>query len=122
MSALLSIILVVLCLLYIGLIVYTIKREKKRKQQLREKIEESEKQVEELRMTIGKMVADFRKHQDSFAELYESYSSVSRKYESPSKSYIINHLVRLYDVKNLTALARALGVSASSLCQKLKKV
>lgn len=64
---------------------------------------------------------DLQDLKQSYEELAKSYDFVSRQYENPNKRYIINNLVRLYDVKNLGLLAKALGVSTSSLSQKIKK-
>lgn len=64
---------------------------------------------------------DLQDLKQSYDELAKSYDFVSRQYENPNKRYIINNLVRLYDVKNLGLLAKALGVSTSSLSQKIKK-
>lgn len=64
---------------------------------------------------------DLQDLKQTYDELAKSYDFVSRQYENPSKRYIINNLVRLYEVKNLGLLAKALGVSTSSLSQKIKK-
>lgn len=57
----------------------------------------------------------------SYEELAKSYDYISRQHENPSKRYIISNLVKLYKVENMTNLAKALGVSTSSLVQKVKK-
>ena len=64
---------------------------------------------------------DFQDLKQSYDELAKSYDFVSRQYENPTQRYIINNLVKLYDVKSITELAKALGVSASSIVQKIKK-
>lgn len=131
MGTFLLILMMVLILAYIMLIVYTIKREKQRNRQLLDKVNEFDRRVKHLKHNIelendeiamlSDKLADLRKVKASYDELLESYNSIKRQYENPGKRYIINNLVRLYKVENFTNLAKALGVSPSSLCQKLKK-
>ena len=131
MGTFLLILMMVLILTYIILIGYTIKRERQRNKQLLDKVNEFDRRVKHLKHNIelendeiamlSDELADLRKVKASYDELLESYNSIRRQYENPGKRYIINNLVRLYKVENFSNLAKALGVSASSLCQKLKK-
>lgn len=172
MTTFLAIVLVALCLFNIWLSGYTIKREKARRRQLRERMDEYDGYVEEhvkemarltncyndavscqahMRATIkardeeieelkrphgcgcdckpetpefravNLAALDLQDLRASYDELAKSYDFVSCQYENPSKRYIISNLVKLYDVKNLGSLAKALGVSTSSLSQKIKK-
>ena len=72
----------------------------------------------------GKPLPDFKVDFDelrkSYEELAKSYESVSQKWENPSKTYLVNHIIKAYRVKNQTALANALGVSKSAISRMIK--
>lgn len=56
----------------------------------------------------------------SYEELAQSYHALSQRWENPSKKYLINHLIDAYEVKNITNLAKALGVSKSAISRMRK--
>lgn len=64
---------------------------------------------------------DFDELRKSYNELAKSYDVVAQKWENPSKTYLVNHIIKAYKVKNQTALAKALGVSKSAISRMIKK-
>ena len=74
--------------------------------------------------SAGKPLPDFKVDFDelrkSYEELAKSYEAVSQKWENPSKTYLVNHIIKAYRVKNQTALANALGVSKSAISRMIK--
>lgn len=157
MTTVLLIILVVLIVFNVWLAIYTLKREKKRRRQLQERIDEYDHQVGEIMNELGlakqrndenvKLLAQLKdvlakkdrlisKLQEGvsdevekpkvnllaldFQDLQKSYNELAQRYENPSKRYLINHLIKAYDVKNLTSLAKALGVSKSAISRMRK--
>lgn len=77
--------------------------------------------VEKPLKPVNLAALDLQDLKQSYDELAKSYDYVSRQYENPTKRYIISNLVKLYKVDSISALAKALGVSPSSLVQKIKK-
>lgn len=75
-------------------------------------------------MDSGKPIPDFKDDFDelrkSYEELAKSYNTISQKWENPSKTYLVNHIIKAYKVKNQTALAKALGVSKSAISRMIK--
>ena len=59
--------------------------------------------------------------QKSYNELADSYHALSQRWENPSKTYLVNHIIGAYNVKSITALANALGVSKSAISRMRKK-
>ena len=76
-------------------------------------------------MDSGEPIPDFKVDFDelrkSYNELAKSYDVVAQKWENPSKTYLVNHIIKAYKVKNQTALAKALGVSKSAISRMIKK-
>ena len=64
---------------------------------------------------------DFDELRKSYEELAKSYDVVAQEWENPSKTYLVNHIIKAYKVKNQTALAKALGVSKSAISRMIKK-
>ena len=64
---------------------------------------------------------DFDELRKSYEELAKSYNTISQKWENPSKTYLVNHIIKAYNVKSQTALAKALGVSKSAISRMIKK-
>lgn len=56
-----------------------------------------------------------------FQDLKKSYDELAKRYENPSKTYLVRNLVKVYDVQSRTQLAKALGVSQQSINQMLRK-
>lgn len=54
-------------------------------------------------------------------DLRKSYDELAKRYENPSKTYLVRNLVKVYDVQSRTQLAKALGVSQQSINQMLRK-
>lgn len=75
-------------------------------------------------MDSGKPIPDFKVDFDelrkSYEELAKSYNSISQKWENPSKTYLVNHIIKAYNVKSQTVLAKALGVSKSAISRMIK--
>ena len=73
----------------------------------------------------GKPLPDFKVDFDelrkSYNELAKSYDVVAQKWENPSKTYLVNHIIKAYNVKSQTVLAKALGVSKSAISRMIKK-
>lgn len=73
----------------------------------------------------GKPLPDFKVDFDelrkSYEELAKSYNTISQKWENPSKTYLVNHIIKAYNVKSQTVLAKALGVSKSAISRMIKK-
>lgn len=63
---------------------------------------------------------DFDELRRSYEELAKSYETVSQRFENPSKTYLVNHIVKAYNVKSRTALAKVLGVSQQAINKMLK--
>ena len=72
----------------------------------------------------GKPLPDFKVDFDelrkSYEELAKSYNTISQKWENPSKTYLVNHIIKAYNVRNQTALAKALGVDKSVINRMIK--
>lgn len=72
----------------------------------------------------GKPLPDFKVDFDelrkSYEELAKSYNAISQKWENPSKTYLVNHIIKAYNVRNQTALAKALGVDKSVISRMIK--
>lgn len=72
----------------------------------------------------GKPLPDFKVDFDelrkSYEELAKSYNTISQKWENPSKTYLVNHIIKAYNVKSQTVLAKALGVSKSAISRMIK--
>jgi len=66
-------------------------------------------------------VGDYNDLHESYKTLSAEYTNIKDKYDKPSKTYLVRHIVDAYKVGSLTALANALGVSKSSISQMLKK-
>lgn len=64
---------------------------------------------------------DFDELRKSYNELAKSYDIVAQKWKNPSKTYLVNHIIKAYKVKNQTVLAKALGVSKSAISRMIKK-
>lgn len=75
-------------------------------------------------MDSGKPIPDFKVDFDelrkSYEELAKSYNAISQKWENPSKTYLVNHIIKAYNVKSQTVLAKALGVSKSAISRMVK--
>lgn len=54
-------------------------------------------------------------------DLRKSYDELAKRYENPSKTYLVRNIVKVYDVQSRTQLAKALGVSQQSINQMLRK-
>jgi len=54
-------------------------------------------------------------------DLRKSYDELAKRYENPSKTYLVRNLVKVYAVQSRTQLAKALGVSQQSINQMLRK-
>lgn len=63
---------------------------------------------------------DFDELRKSYNELAKSYDIVAQKWENPSKTYLVNHIIKAYNVKSQTVLAKALGVSKSAISRMIK--
>ena len=67
------------------------------------------------------VTTDFTELKKSYDELAKSYNYVSQRFENPSKTYLIRNIVKAYGVKNMTQLAKALGISTPAVCKMLKQ-
>ena len=56
-----------------------------------------------------------------FQDLQKSYNELAERYENPSKTYIINHLFKMYNIKSQSELAKTLGVSKNAINRMLKR-
>lgn len=63
---------------------------------------------------------DFDEMRRNYEELAKNYEDVSQRFENPSKTYLVNHIVKAYNVKSRTALAKVLGVSHQAINKMLK--
>lgn len=54
-------------------------------------------------------------------DLQKTYNELAKRYENPSKTYLVRNIVKVYDVQSRTQLAKALGVSQQSINQMLRK-
>lgn len=63
---------------------------------------------------------DFDELRKSYDELAKNYNAISQKWENPSKTYLVNHIIKAYNVRNQTALAKALGVDKSVINRMIK--
>ncbi len=63
---------------------------------------------------------DFDELRNSYEELAKSYNTISQKWKNPSKTYLVNHIIKAYNVRNQTALAKALGVDKSVINRMIK--
>lgn len=78
------------------------------------RVDEAIAEVSRIKKSYDNLLAEHE-------ELAKNYNSIFQKWENPSKTYLVNHIIKAYNVKNQTALANALGVSKSAITHILKK-